>query len=740
MLDLLPSLGAVNQAIIVVAAFSVLIFVHELGHYLAARMTGVRVERFFVGFDIFGLALQKEYRGTVYGIGILPLGGYCALAGQNDDPRKERQTGAPDELQSKPLWARGLVFGGGVIMNFIFGFLVLIAAFMYGIPFIPPVLGSLDPSGPAAVHGFKTGDRILKVNGQAVGSFEEASEAIALSGAGGELDVEIERPAQTGGGDPSVLTIHVKGRASGGRGNLNSIGAEPQRSRTIAGVVEDPLFADLLAGKLGVGDEILAVDGQEIPANRGELIQALLADRPGQEVPLTVKSAADGQVRDVRVPVETYGEWDMGIRIGVGIAGVFPDGPAAKAGLRQGDLIVAYQMPGDAEPRRLASTREFMEAVADVALRPVRLDVKRGGKDLEVRVQPKLAVGEHALEPELDTLLGIEGAMEGENGFLVEKVQPDSPAADLVRPGDFLAGIDGKPLPKGKSLREAVEDSSSHNIRLFVSRRAGGEEEIVPPYRRDVPDANLSLRLSPRINPQFRRPMIGVDLATGPVVAVQDGSFADEYLGGAKRLRGSQLAALGYSPDMGSIILRFVFPDDSPFGGGLKTLVAETPEAVRDNPAAYGLRSRLPVSLKTAEEVKPLPFAPAVAAAGRKWVDLSLMVYSVIHKLIVRTLPLDAVGGPVQLFRIIKIADDRGFAYFLYIVALISVNLGVCNLLPFPVLDGGHLVFLLIEWLIGRPPPPVVRETAQWIGLACLLALMLTVTGYDLLHLFKGTG
>ncbi len=104
MSDLLPQLGWAGQVIVVVLAFSALIFVHELGHYLAARLTGVRVERFFIGFDVFGLALQKEYKGTVYGIGLLPLGGYCALAGQNDDPRKERRTDAPDELQNKPLF------------------------------------------------------------------------------------------------------------------------------------------------------------------------------------------------------------------------------------------------------------------------------------------------------------------------------------------------------------------------------------------------------------------------------------------------------------------------------------------------------------------------------------------------------------------------------------------------------------------------------------------------------------
>ncbi|MCL2001703.1 MAG: site-2 protease family protein, partial [Planctomycetes bacterium] len=684
------------------------------------------------------LALQKEYRGTVYGIGILPLGGYCALAGQNDDPRKERRTGALDELQAKPIWARLLVFSGGVLMNFAFGFMVLVAAFMYGIPFIPPVLGSLDPSGPAAVYGFEPGDRILRINELPVGSFEEASEAIALSGSGSEMAVEIERPG-TDGGEASILTIRVKGRASGGRGNLNSIGAEPLRSRTVAGIVEDPLFSDLLAGKLGIGDEILAVDGKEIPPNQGQLIQALAGHRPGQDLPLSVKSAANGQIREVRVPLETYGEWDMGLRVGVGIASVMPDGPAAKAGLAPGDLVTAYQLQGDQEPSRLASTRQFMELVADAALKPVTLGVRRGDDHFDIQVQPQLAPVDQEVDFAHDTLLGVEGDMEGEGAFLVKHLPPDSPSAGKLRPGDFITGINGRPLSRGKSLREAIEDASSHSIRLFVSRQAE-DHEIVLPKRRDIPDANLSLRLSPRINPQYRRPMIGVDLFAGPVVAVEPGSFADTTLGGIRRLRGSRLIALGYSPDLGTIILRFSFPSDSPFGAGLKTLVVETPEEVRDNPRAYGLMSRLPISLKTAEEVKPLSLAPALAAAGKKWVDLSLMVYSVIHKLVVRTLPLDAVGGPVQLFRIIKIADDRGFAYFLYIVALISVNLGVCNLLPFPVLDGGHLVFLLIEWLLGRPPPQLLKDTAQWIGLVCLLTLMLTVTGYDLLHLFRGTG
>ncbi|MDR1744430.1 MAG: site-2 protease family protein [Planctomycetota bacterium] len=738
MTDLIPDIHAVTQILVVVAAFSVLIFVHELGHYLAARLTGVRVERFFVGFDIFGLALKKEYKGTVYGIGVLPLGGYCALAGQNDDPRKEVQTGAKDELQNKPLRARALVFAGGVIMNFIFGFFVLIAAYMYGIPFIPPVLGQLDPTGPAAVYGFKSGDRILEVDGRAIGSFEDAAEAIALAGAGGEMEVAFER--RDDAGQMRTLAIRVKGRGSSMRGNLNTIGVDPERSRVVGGVVDDPLFADAYAGRLGVGDEILAVDGVDIPVNRGELIQEALADRPGQTANLTVK-APDGSVRDVAVPLETYGDWDMGLRIAVGIGSVTPDGPADKAGLRTGDLVVAYQLPGQPQPQRFSSTREFMDMVGDAALKTVAVNINRNGDALAFTVKPAVGPATPEYDPETDTLLGVQGRMEGDKGFLIEGVLADTPLDGLAKPGDYLTGFGGKPLPKGLSLREAVEEAASDTVRLFVSRDAGaGDGETRQAPRRDVPDSNVSLRLSPRINIEYRRPMIGVELLPGPVTAVEPGSFAEAHLGGAKRLAGARLAMLQYSPDLASTTLRFLFPEDSPYGGGMKTFVLETPGNIRSDPLAAGLSSRLPVSLKTAEEVHPLSFLPAVAAAGRKWVDLSLMVYKVLHKLVVRTLPLDAVGGPVQLFRIIKIADDRGFAYFLYIVALISVNLGVCNLLPFPVLDGGHLLFLLIEWLMGRPPPPVVKETAQWIGLVCLLALMLTVTGYDVLHLVRGTG
>ncbi len=738
MSDLIPGLSVVTQAIVVIIAFSILIFVHELGHYLAAIATGVRVERFFIGFDIFGLALKKEYKGTVYGIGILPLGGYCALAGQNDDPRKEKRTGATDELQSKSLPARALVFAGGVIMNFIFGFLVLIAAYMYGIPFIPATLGALDPSGPAAIHGMRSGDTVVAVDGKKIASFEEAAEAIAMAGAGGEMVIDILRKNDVGQEEP--LSISVKGRASSMRGNLNTIGAEPARSRIIDGLVDDPAFVERIAGKLAIGDEILAVNGAPLPPNMGHILPGMLENQPGGSVDLTIKSASDNKIRDVRVPLETYGDWDMGLRMGIMIGSVMKGGPADQAGFQSGDMAVAYQRDTDSEPQRFTDLKDFQNVVAEAALRCVDITVNRGNQDIIAMVKPKQMVGHVDVDADTDTLLGVLGQMEGDAGFKVTGVIPDSPADGVMQPGDMITKLDGKNLPKGMSLREMVEDTSSRPVKFYVSRPAKQGMSPRPPTK-EVADANVVLELTPRILPDFRRPMIGIDLMAGPVTTVVPGSFADIELGGSTRLAGKRLAMIQYSPDLSNITLAFLQKDDKAPNGVVRDVItAKTPEAIRESPLMAGLKSRLPLSLKTAEEVNPLPFFPAVAAAGKKWVDLSVMIYKVIHRLIVRTLPLDAVGGPVQLFRIIKIADDRGFAYFLYVLALISVNLGVCNLLPFPVLDGGHLLFLLLEWVMGRPPPQIVRDTAQWIGLACLLTLMLTVTGYDIFHLISGTG
>ena len=97
----------------------VLVFIHELGHYMAARSVGVRVEKFYVGFNLFGYGWKKNINGTEYGIGWFPMGGYVKLAGIIDESMDTTTTGSPDEFRNKPTWAKVWIMSAGVIMNFI---------------------------------------------------------------------------------------------------------------------------------------------------------------------------------------------------------------------------------------------------------------------------------------------------------------------------------------------------------------------------------------------------------------------------------------------------------------------------------------------------------------------------------------------------------------------------------------------------------------------------------------------
>ena len=107
--------------------------------------------------------------------------------------------------------------------------------------------------------------------------------------------------------------------------------------------------------------------------------------------------------------------------------------------------------------------------------------------------------------------------------------------------------------------------------------------------------------------------------------------------------------------------------------------------------------------------------------------------------LVQRTVPLDNVGGPIRIAQIIgqSVQSDHGFFSVLRLAALISVNLGILNLLPIPVLDGGHIVFVRAEMLIGRPISPRVREVSTRVGMALLLALMVFATWNDITRLLS---
>ncbi|WP_196889084.1 RIP metalloprotease RseP [Aureivirga sp. CE67] len=153
-------------------SLSLLIVLHELGHFIPARLFGTRVEKFYLFFDYKYSLFKKKIGDTVYGIGWIPLGGYVKISGMIDesmDTEQMKEEPKPWEFRSKPAWQRLIIMLGGVTVNFILGILIYIMIlFVWGREYVSPeaVKDGFSVAEVMKPFGFKDGDQILKVNGQ----------------------------------------------------------------------------------------------------------------------------------------------------------------------------------------------------------------------------------------------------------------------------------------------------------------------------------------------------------------------------------------------------------------------------------------------------------------------------------------------------------------------------------------------------------------------------------------------
>ncbi|MCC6476015.1 RIP metalloprotease RseP [bacterium] len=157
-----------------VLAAGIIITIHEFGHFIAARLTGMRVKKFSIGFPprIF----TKHVGGTEFSVSWIPLGGFVQIAGMVDESLDgEGVTGAPDEFMSKNLAQKVFVLSAGVLMNYITAFVIILGlTFAVGIPEADqPVIGEAVAERPAAIAGVQSADRIVEINGQSVAKWED---------------------------------------------------------------------------------------------------------------------------------------------------------------------------------------------------------------------------------------------------------------------------------------------------------------------------------------------------------------------------------------------------------------------------------------------------------------------------------------------------------------------------------------------------------------------------------------
>ena len=270
----------------------VLIFVHELGHFLAARRVGVRVLTFSLGF---GPKILKVKRGdTEYCVSAIPLGGYVKMAGENpDDPR----SGQADEFLSKTKWQRFQILIMGPLMNIVLAVIVLAFVLAQGadVPAYrdePPVVGSTLAGSPAERVGIQRGDRILTVDDSQVPTWEKLLIAIATR-PDRDVPLTILRNGQT-----QSLTVRPTAE---GRYEVGNIGVLPDINPIVQSV-----FAGDRAEQAGVmaKDVVLAVNGERMVL-RSQFIEAI-GRNAEKEITLTVKRG--DQTLTIPVTPEKRGE------------------------------------------------------------------------------------------------------------------------------------------------------------------------------------------------------------------------------------------------------------------------------------------------------------------------------------------------------------------------------------------------------------------------------------------------
>jgi regulator of sigma E protease len=383
-------LGGAYQASSYLFAFvvmlGVLIFVHELGHFLAAKACGIRVLKFSLGFGPpvgIGRFRMRWVRGhTEYVVSWIPLGGFVKMLGESTeaDEQGDVQTNPSEALSSKPLWQKLFVIFAGPAMNLLLPVLLFSVIFAAGLPQANSVIGEVESGSPAAFAGLQPGDRIVAIDGASVEWWKDVDQALSER-RDGELTLGY---ARDGVESTAQIAIEPRGQADvfGDDVTVGWIGVSHRRPLAVVGLADRDAPA-YLAG-LRSGDQVTAVAGKAVE-DWYEFAQAYAESGVVGEISIELKRGVES-AESVTLSVPALGDIaSLGVvRADVLIMDVSEDTPAAQAGILAGDLIRSVNgVP-------VHSFDTFADLVRVSAGRTLELGLVRDAEEIEVSVMPAL--------------------------------------------------------------------------------------------------------------------------------------------------------------------------------------------------------------------------------------------------------------------------------------------------------------------------------------------------------------
>ncbi|HEY8667077.1 MAG TPA: site-2 protease family protein [Tepidisphaeraceae bacterium] len=683
---------------LMVFGFGFVVFWHELGHFIAAKAVGIKVEQFAVGFGqaLFSWRKGLGWRGgssgkefnsrikehltarnepvdedgefsglkikqaaeelklgeTEYRLNWIPLGGYVKMLGQ-DDLRPNAVADDPRAYNKKSISARMVVVSAGVIMNIILAALGFMVLFLIGFNVPPSVVGGIKPGGPAQqtvnaegkAAPLRVGDRIVYYDDKYQHDFTKVGLNVALSHEGTATMMYVLR-RENPSGPGERIWVTPRRPADEGKGFLEIginapmelRGLDKKDSEEIA-KLQGLQPAEYL--ELKSGDFITHINGQPVDVKDYWKLDQALQDSNGAPVELTVKSA-DGKTRPATVmphffPPFGADELDFGGMVPrAEVAGVLSESPAAHK-ILPGDVILDLpdKEGGNSDP----SGGQMIKLLNDAgrAGRAVTLKVLRDGKEQVLEpVVPSLNVGKDK-ENNTRKGLGIQLRYDDRHAVVADVQNGSAAAIAGIKPHEQILSINGKPVATWFDVRQALA--------------ACGEGKPIA------------------------------------ITTQWEGKRNDRTM----TLSAGQIQAIG------------------------NLLVTH--------------------SLALHERVEPrVTGNPLTAAAWgvTETRDFVLQFYLTLRRMTQGSVSYTNMMGPVGIVAAGGKFAVKGLDWLIWFLAMISANLAVVNFLPIPIVDGGLFTFLIIEKIQGRPLSPRTQSVAQIVGLAVILGVFLLVTYQDI--------
>ena len=350
--------GMIFNILKVVFGLGLVIFIHELGHFLAAKWNGVKVDKFYLGFDFFGLKIASfRYGETEYGIGGIPLGGYVKMLGE--EPSEGSETSSdPRAFSNKSVGARTVILSAGVVMNLILGLILFTTTHILGVLEQPARLGWIVGGSPAYEAGLREGDEIVSINGRGDVNYMRLKLKVSLSAANQKVNLGVKRP-----GSDETLTIAVEPKRQANAGMPN-IGVVPCNSLILYKIGQ---WTDL-PGSVGPPPDLASlppegtiIEGGPTGGPLNKLADSFDLDRvlmEYREKPVDVvvesKVTKDEPQKTTKATLPVNHFVTFGLRMTPGKVGSIQTGSSAeKAGFQKGDRIVSVDNHDDYDPIRL---------------------------------------------------------------------------------------------------------------------------------------------------------------------------------------------------------------------------------------------------------------------------------------------------------------------------------------------------------------------------------------------------